>query len=216
LVVGIVVVLLVAGLVLWRYTPLSDWATSDRLAQWINGFKGAAWAPFAVVGLYILGGLIVFPLLLLIVATAVVFDPLVAIPLSIAGALASASVIYFIGARFARGTVKQAFGTALERVSEALENRGVLAVATLRAVPVAPFTMVNIALGSLGVRFTDYLIGTALGLTPGIIMITAFGSQLHEMWENPTPGRIGVFVAIVVGWIGLSLGLQRLASKKAG
>jgi uncharacterized membrane protein YdjX (TVP38/TMEM64 family) len=206
--------LLTVGVVLWRYTPLSEWATPSRLAQWIETFKDASWSPLAVIGIYILGGLVVCPLLLLIGATAVVFDPLVAIPLSLAGALSNATVTYFIGAKFARGTVKRAFGTALKRVSDALQSRGMLAVAAIRTVPVAPFTLVNIAAGSIGVRYVDYLIGTALGLAPGIIVLTAFGNQLHEMWRNPTSGRVAVFIAIVLGWIGLSLALQKLTSKK--
>jgi uncharacterized membrane protein YdjX (TVP38/TMEM64 family) len=214
LLVAAILLLLIAGGVLWRYTPLSDWATPSRLAQWIGTFKDAAWSPFAVVGLYVIGGLILFPLLLMIVATAVVFDPLVAIGLSLVGSLASASVTYFIGAKVARGTVKQAFGQASKRVSEALENRGLLAIAAVRTVPVAPFTIVNLAAGTLGVRYTDYFIGTALGLLPGITMITAFGNQLHEMWQNPTPGKIAVFIAIVVGWLALSFWLQKLTAKK--
>ena len=207
--------LLAVGVVLWRYTPVSKWATPAHLAQWIGTFKDAAWSPFAVIGIYVVGGLVVCPVILLIAATAVVFEPLVAIPLSLAGSLASAAVTYLVGAKFARGTVKRAFGKSLQRVSAALEHRGMLAVAAVRTVPVAPFTMVNIAAGSIGIRFTDYLIGTALGLAPGIAMITAFGNQLREMWQNPTPTRIAVFVAIVVGWIGLSLVLQKLTSKNS-
>ena len=214
LLVAAALALLTVGVVLWRYTPLSEWAKPDRLAQWIETFKDAPWSPFAVVGLFVLGGLILCPLLLLIAATAVVFDPLVAIPVSLAGSLSNASVTYFIGAKFARGTVKRAFGTAVKRVSDALQSRGILAIAALRTVPVAPFTLVNIAAGSIGVRYIDYLIGTALGLAPGIIMLTAFGSQLHELWQNPTPARIAVFIAIVVGWIGLSLALQKLTSNQ--
>ena len=40
----------------------------------------------------------------------------------------------------------------------------------VRLVPVAPFTIVNLLAGAGHVRFRDFMIGTAVGMTPGIIL----------------------------------------------
>ena len=213
--VAIGVLFIAAGVVLWRYTPLSQWATLDRVSDWIRSFKDAPAAPFAVIALFVVGGLVFFPLLLLIAATALVFEPLVAVPLALSGALASASVMYLIGAKLARGIVQRAFGSAMKRASSALENRGMLAVAAVRLVPIAPYSLVNLAAGSIGIRFTDYLIGTAIGLAPGTIMLTAFGSQLRELWTQPSTGKVVIFIAIVLAWVALSLGLQKLTARRS-
>ena len=54
--------------------------------------------------------------------------------------------------------------------------------------PVAPFTIVN-ARGRRehGIGLVDYLIGTALGMAPGIVMLTLLGTQLAEVLTSPQP-----------------------------
>jgi uncharacterized membrane protein YdjX (TVP38/TMEM64 family) len=170
--------------------------------------------PFALVGLFVLGGLIVFPVLVLIAATAVVLDPAKAFVVALIGTLASAMTTYAIGARCVRGTARNAFGPTLDKVSESLATRGVLAIAAIRVVPVAPFTVINVVAGSIGVRLSDFVLGTLLGMAPGLIAITAFGQQLRSVLDHPTPARIAASVGIIAAWIALSLLLQRLVGRK--
>lgn len=203
-----------AAIMLWRYTPLADYAAPDRLAQWLETFKHAVWAPVAVVGVYVLGGAVMFPLTVLIAATAIVFDPLPALALSFISSMASAAALYVVGAKLTRRTIQSAFSDATERLSAALEDRSVIAIAVIRTVPIAPFTVVNLAAGAIGLRFRDYLLGTALGLAPGIIVLTAFGHLLKAVWEEPSAGRIAILVGVVLAWIALSLILQRLVSRR--
>lgn len=89
-----------------------------------------------------------------------------------------------------------------------------IAVAVIRTVPVAPFTVVNIAAGCIGIPLKDYLLGTALGLAPGLIAITAFGQQLRITLDQPTVPRVAALLGIITGWIGLSLLLQRVVARK--
>jgi len=71
-----------------------------------------------------------------------------------------------------------------------------------------------VAAGSLGVRFGDFVLGTLLGMAPGLIAITAFGQQLRSVLDHPTPLRVAAAVGIVAAWIALSLLLQRLVGRK--
>lgn len=201
------------GLALWRYSPLADLVTSDRLASWLGAFGESAWAPAIVVGLYVLGGFVVFPLLVLIGATAVIFEPATALAVSFAGSLANALAIYLTGAMLTRRTVQAALGGALDRIKGALENRSILAVAVVRSVPVAPFTVVNLAAGSIGVPLKEYLIGTALGLAPGITLMTAFGNRLRSLWQDPTPANVAILAGIIAAWFAMAFALQRLATR---
>lgn len=211
--VAAAVVLLAAALVLWRYTPLAGLADEDRWSQWIEGIRGSPWAPAAVIGIYVVAGLIEFPIMVLIGATAAVFEPLPASLLAFAGALSSATVFYAVGAQLAGRTMRAALGRQLERVSQALERRGIVAIVVIRSIPVAPFTVVNLAAGSLGVRFRDYFLGTALGLAPGILVMTAFGEQLREMWEAPTAVNIAQLLGVILVWITVIVVLQRLSRR---
>lgn len=202
-----------AALLIWRFTPLAEWATAQRMTELIAELQNAWWGPAAIVALYVVGGLIVFPVTLLIAATAVVFDPRLAMALSFVGVLANAIVTYAIGAALMRGTLHAAFGRTVQRVNAALKDRGVIAVAVIRTVPLAPFTFVNIAMGAVGVRWRDYLIGTALGIAPGIIAFSVFGHQLRALLKRPTFADVALLAAAILGWAALSMLLQALISR---
>ncbi|WP_348240396.1 TVP38/TMEM64 family protein, partial [Salmonella enterica] len=78
----------------------------------------------------------------------------------------------------------------VERLRNALDRSGIVAVATIRMVPIAPFTLVNLAAGSIDVRLRDYALGTALGIIPGTAVLTAFGHQLRAIIERPTVANV--------------------------
>jgi uncharacterized membrane protein YdjX (TVP38/TMEM64 family) len=215
LIAGIALGVTVLATVLWRFTPLAEWADAQRIAGWVGSFRDAWWAPPAVVASYVIGGLVLFPVTLTIAVTAVIFPPFLAAALSLAGVLASATTTYFVGARLVRGTLLAAFGRTVQKVSDALSDRGIVAIAIIRMIPVAPFTIVNLAAGSIHVRMRDYLIGTALGNAPGIVVLTAFGRQLREIIEEPTVANVAVLVGVIVAWIGLSLFLQFMVSRSS-
>ena len=183
------------------------------MAELIADLQNAWWGPLAVVVLYIAGGVIVFPVTLLIAATALVFDSLSAVALSFVGVLANATVTYLIGATLVRDTLHAAFGRTVQRVNTALQDRGIIAVAVIRNVPLAPFTFVNIAMGAVGVKLRDYLIGSALGIAPGIIAFSIFGHQLRAILSRPTFANIALLAVAILGWAGFSLLLQVLISR---
>ena len=78
----------------------------------------------------------------------------------------------------------------------------------LRLMPTAPFTLVNMIAGATKIRVTDYLVGTLLGLAPGIIAMSALGGRIMEVLSRPTFADVALFLAILVGWFGLSFALQ--------
>jgi phospholipase D1/2 len=210
----VTVLLLAAAVMLWRYTPLAQWANAERITAWMESLQESRWAPVIVVGVFIAGGLIVFPLTLLIAATATVFDPLTAVIVSLTGSLANAVTLYMLGRLVMRDTVLHAFSEPVAKLQRALSRTGIVAVAVVRMVPIAPFTLVNLAAGAIGVRLRDYVIGTLLGVLPGTLALTAFGRQLREIIEQPTLGNVGLLVVVIAAWIGLSITLQRWASQR--
>jgi phospholipase D1/2 len=211
-VIGVVIVGL--GL-LWKFTPLAELVQPAKLAARLESFGSTPWGPVAMLALFTIGGFVMVPLLALLTATALVFEPPVSIAVALIGALLNASAIYFTAAKLIRNWAQRSFGPAIERVRQALSSRGVLAVAMIRMVPVAPFTLVNLAAGTIGIPFRDYLFGTFLGLAPGTVLICVFGGELKDLLRDPSPGRIIAVVSIAVAWILLSLGIQRLVSRRS-
>ncbi len=99
-------------------------------------------------------------------------------------------------------------GQRLNKVSRALGKRGIVSVAVLRLVPVAPFTIVNLISGASHIRFRDYIVGTLFGMAPGIAVMTALGDRLRHILQNPSAANIALLVLVVAVWIALTVVLQ--------
>ncbi|MGF1628635.1 MAG: VTT domain-containing protein [Kiloniellaceae bacterium] len=206
-------VLVLALVALWRFTPLSQLTDPDTLKEMLQSLSGSFWLPVVVIAAYLLGGLVVFPVTVLIAVTGMVFTPLPAFGYALAGSLLSASLTYVIGRKVGTQPLRNLLGTRVNRVSRALARRGVLSVAALRMLPIAPFTFVNLAAGAAQVRFFDYIVGTILGLAPGILVITLLGNQLSRVLSEPEPRELALFGLFILAWLALSLGLQALATR---
>jgi uncharacterized membrane protein YdjX (TVP38/TMEM64 family) len=142
-----------------------------------------------------------------------VFTPLPAFGYALAGSLLSATLTYAIGRKAGAQPLRNLLGTRVNRVSRALARRGVLSVAAVRMLPIAPFSFVNLAAGATQVRFADYLAGTLLGMAPGILVITLLGNQLGRVLSDPEPMELALFGLFIVAWLAISLGLQAFATR---
>ena len=91
------------------------------------------------------------------------------------GSIASAILMYAVGAWLGRRALQSLFSPRLNRIREVIDRRGIVAIAAVRLVPVAPFTVVNMLAGACHIRLADYLIGTTLGLLPGLMLMSALG-----------------------------------------
>lgn len=215
---AVALVVLVACVVIfalaWKITPLAELASPEALAGRLRALAGMPAAPFLFVAVFVIGGFLVVPVVALILAAAILFPPGTAVLVSLTGVMLSAAVLYQVGLRFS-GRIEALVGPAIPRLRAALARSGILAVMAVRMLPVAPFSIVNLAAGSIRVGFRDYLIGTALGMIPGIVALSFFGGQLRAIWEDPTPARILVTVVAALLWIGLSVGLQRWSGRRS-
>jgi uncharacterized membrane protein YdjX (TVP38/TMEM64 family) len=126
------------------------------------------------------------------------------------GAIASAVVTYGVGAAIGREAMENMLGPRLNRVRRAIVQRGVLAVAAVRLVPIAPFTVVNLVAGASKIRFADYVLGTVIGMAPGLILMSALGYQIWSIIAEPTTTNILLFILAVLAWLAVSMGFQAL------
>jgi phospholipase D1/2 len=188
----------------WKLTPLGEVLKPDRLAA-VRNYPAA---PVLFVAVFVIGGLMFAPVVAMIVAVAVLFPPGIATAISFVGVMLSAALLYGVGYRFG-GRLSSAFGPAIPRVQAALAKRGIPAIAIIRNLPIAPFSIVNVAAGTIRVRFRDYMLGTAIGMLPGIAVLSFFGGQLRKLWEDPSPSRLLLVVGAWSAWMALSLVLQR-------
>jgi hypothetical protein len=73
---AIVVILLVLALpLLWRWTPLHDWVNLQTIIAWQRSVKNDPAAPLYIVAVYLVGSLFFFPITILNLATVFAFWP---------------------------------------------------------------------------------------------------------------------------------------------
>lgn len=91
-----------------------------------------------------------------------------------------------------------------------------LAVVLFRVVPIAPFTIINLAAGASHIRLKDFVLGTVIGMWPGIAAITLFTDRIRAMLDDPS-WENGITLALVFGCIALvGYGLVTWLKRRAG
>jgi len=211
----IVILLLLAALgALWTWGPLGEWITADTLASWGAGLRDNPMAAFAVPLVYVLGGLVMMPLVLLVLATALVFEPPLSIAYAYAGSLASALVTYEVGKMAGRNSVRRIAGTKLNKISRLMARQGPLTVAAMRIVPVAPYTIVNVVMGSARVRLQSYIVGTVIGLAPGIVTISLFTDSVQRAASDPGPKSYIMLIVVGVAAVSGAMCIKKWISSR--
>jgi len=208
--VAAVAALVAAAVLAWRYTPLASVLMPERLLPAVAWLAGNPLALLVVPLAFVAAGLVLFPVTVLIALTALVFEPWVALGYSTAGSMASALVTFELGARYGHGPLQRLLGRWSSRVRRALDGRGVLAVAALRLIPVAPYTVVNVVAGASGIGRREFVLGSLIGLAPGLVLATVLGRSLRVAWEIPGAETLAMVAAVIVLWIALAAGIHRL------
>lgn len=201
-------------LLVWYATPIADYADVDTLEPYFQKIADSGWAPVAVPIVIILASIVFFPITILIALTGMTLGPVLGGACAAAGCLGSAALTFGIGTLLGENGLRKMMGKKLNRLSKGMADKGVLAVAGLRLLPVAPFTAINLVAGATHIRLFDFLAGTALGMAPGILIISVLGDRLREVWQNPSPENMVVLGLIIAGWIAVGFGLQYFISRR--
>ena len=88
-------------------------------------------------------------------------------------------------------------------------------IAVIRKVPIAPFTFVNMLIGALGIRYRDFILGTALGMLPGIAAFAFVSDTAIAAWREPTPRNLALIGAAILVWLAVVLGIQHWLNRRA-
>ena len=207
---------LVGLALLWHFTALSDFADIGFMSSVISRHSQSAFAPLFAVAFFVVGGLVMFPVIVLIAATAAALGPWVGFLSATAGVLASSTLLFLIGRFMGHKRLQSLLGARALRVQRRIVGKGIVAVAMIRMVPIAPFTLVNVLAGASQLRLSDFLVGTILGMAPGIITMAALGAQIADFARNASWSNAVPLGLTIVAWIGVCLGVQFLMTWLSG
>lgn len=141
--------------------------------------------------------IVIFPIPLIYISVGILFDPLVAIIINIAGVALCTALPYWIGSYSGADMTDRLIKKykRLKVLDDFEQDNELFFSFYVRALGFLPCDIVSLALGSLRVDFKKYLAGTIIGMLPGLITSTLIGDAI----TNPSsPQFIFSSIAIVI------------------
>ncbi|MCE0486547.1 TVP38/TMEM64 family protein [Ornithinimicrobium sediminis] len=168
------------------------------------------WAPAVFVAGYALWSLLPVPKNVVTVLAGGLFGFLSGAMLAWLGAMLGAVAAFGVARWLGRDGVDALLRGRLRQVDARLRDRGLVALLTVRLVPVLPFTVINYGAGVTGVTLRDYVLGTALGMLPGTLAYAAIGA-----FGVTRPWAVWVAAGVLVVLVVVGGGLARRGAGRA-
>lgn len=193
---------LTALAVMWQWTPLGSWIGFQSLSNILSDFKEVAALPAWIMAGFVLAGFVRIPISIVVVPAIFYCGLVPGFIYSLIGALLSAVIVYQIGKRLNRHVVRKLTGTRLNSISQKLAQHGIISIVAIRIVPVAPFTLINLVAGASRTHFRDFMVGTILGMIPGMLTVSLITDRAIAAIENPVLENLtGLFLTVAFALI---------------
>ena len=220
---GVVATIWLVAFLLWRnYQTSNDLSTPEAGQRFIDAIDAAWWGVFAYVGVYLIRPIVLFPASIVTIMGGVLFGP-IGILIVIVAANTSAMIAFGIG-RFlghAPGSDDNAgvddvgadgAESFVARWSGRLRENSFETVFVMRLI-FLPYDLVNYVCGALRIKWTSFLLATALGSIPGTISFVLLGASLERIdmgldGINPLAVIAGVVIFVV------SIVISRIIKKR--
>lgn len=207
---GLTIIAVLGGLMFWASQSIS-WLSSESINAFLEKSRGTYFALPTVLLVYVVGGVLFFPVTVLSLAVAAIFGPIWGPIYGIMGALLSSAILFGIGKLSGNAGLRKVGGPKVAAVDNKLKKSGIVGVAAIRMLPVAPFSLVNLVAGISSIGLIQFLIGTFLGMFPPMIAKGLVGDSIAQIWQNPSPETIGYLAAGIVLWGLMIFGSQKFA-----
>ncbi|MHB0775880.1 TVP38/TMEM64 family protein [Halomonas sp. WWR20] len=202
---------------LWQWLALNDVLTPQHLLNWSQqalAWRDSWWSVPVILLVYVLASLVMFPLSILVAVTGLLFGPWWGFGYALAGTVCASIASYWAGRHLGREALLRYGGTRLNGLAKLLAGRGIRTMVIVNLLPLAPFTLTNMLAGAFHLRFRDYLIGSVIGIVPGLLGVSLLGSQLGSLLTaNDTRGVLWSVLGIGLGGL-LLWGLKRYADRR--
>ena len=189
-------ILIAVGVVAAVYLVLRYYGVTDdirlenvpKIKTWVAGFGKIA--PLVYIGLYLVSTVFFLPGSPVTVLAGFVFGPLWGIFYASVASIISISIVFLIARYVARdlveGWVKN--NAQFRKIDEQVEEQGWRILMFTRLVPIFPFNLQNYAYGITSIRFSTYVLASAIFMLPGTAAFVqlggAFVSGEGNIWKT--------------------------------
>jgi phospholipase D1/2 len=168
----------------WRWTPLAEIVTAERILGWTRTVRETWWAPIVLMAAYTPAAFVLLPRPLVTLVIVMTFGVRLGLVYATSGVLIAALVTYYAGRLLPKKTLERLAGDALEPVGKLLREHGVVAVFGSNMLPTPPFVVQNMIAGAVRIPLWKFMLGTLIALLPGMLAWTVFGDQINAALED--------------------------------
>jgi len=158
----------------------------DQVSEYLKVLRGSAIMLPILFGIFVLAGVLAVPINVLLVAATITIGPWAAFGCGFLGSLLSAFIAFAFGQYGGQPIVEKLFDHKIDELSEQIGRRGILSVALIRVLPIAPFVVINLVAGISKLSFRTFAIGSILGMLPGMLGVVLVTHQARNTFINPT------------------------------
>ena len=189
---------LVVALVAAWYFDLFEQLTIERLSE----FKSVLgpWAPIAFVFAFVIGELLQIPSVFWVLCAGLIWPWWFALPISLFAALLAATVAFLL-ARYVLGDrFHEKLPQGFEALNKGLQDSPLKAIIMIR-VTTFLHPVVHWVLAASPVSLPIFLIGTLLGILPGVVAIIFLGQSFVNWWDEYAYWILGVGIALIAAFV---------------
>lgn len=183
----------------------------DSVETFFQSLNQSPWMLPLLLGVFFLTGLTGISINLLLVTATLVIGPWAAFGCGFVGSLLSSIAAFYLGKVGGQPIVEKLFQDRLDQLSRKIQDRGILSVALLRLVPIAPFVVVNLVAGMSKMKLRTFIAGSCLGMLPGMLGVVFVTHQAKSAYTDAswqTWLYLGLSIAALIG---LSFGVKKFA-----
>src|SRR5262245_32717265 len=162
------------------------------------------WAIVISIGLAVAQAIIApLPMNVITITNALVFGPIWGGLLSWFSTVLGASLCFLLSKKFGKPFAHKIVGDSIEKAERFFNKYGLHAMFLVRILPFIPFDAVSYGAPLVGVRFSRFLLATAVGIVPSILLYSYLGTLIAGIYwwvllGLLLAGLIGILAAVLV------------------
>ncbi len=180
---SLIKIVITAGTLAAVYLLLRHYGVTDairlenvpKIKTWVAGF--GAIAPLIYMGIYLVSTIFFLPGFPVTVLAGIAFGPVWGVFYASVASIISIAFAFLIARYAVRGLVASwvASNPQFRKIDEQVEQQGWRVLMFTRLVPIFPFNLQNYAYGLTSIRFSTYLLVSAIFMLPGTTVLVQLG-----------------------------------------
>lgn len=187
----------VGSIVLTWYTIGREPYAQQFLSSLLGYIRNSSLVIIYICLIYAIAGFVFTPINILILLTVPFFEPMKAYLYVMLGTQCYCLTTYLEGWILQKYKNKKGQVRSSKKLKSRLKKNSLLSLILIRILPVAPSFIIGLGAGYYQVSLGKYLLGSAIGIAPGSIILIFFQKSVFNIIEDASVSNVVVFIALL-------------------